>query len=161
MKSVEERLAALERGVRVWRVAACCLAAMLALVVGLAAAPQGVPDVVRAKRFEVMDGDRVAASIETASGLTKMTIFDTEGNSQVLISADKNDSFLVIGGEVASPNAGVTLSATRYRGTSEASAAVCGANKTGLATLHVDEKGKARMSIDAPFGTIWSAPRSP
>ena len=67
--SVETRLAALEASARRWRAAAVVMGLALTAVVGVGAADVAVPELVKARAFQVVDaGGRVIGSIGEKDG---------------------------------------------------------------------------------------------
>jgi len=99
MTDMESRLCALERQLRFQRSIIVLLVLVLVALVGYGATA-GVPDVIRAKKFEVVDTKgKVVGSIKTIKNSGSLKLFNTEGELVMSAQAHKDGHILLNNGD--------------------------------------------------------------
>lgn len=158
MESLESRLAALERSNR--RLRAGLLAVVLAGTgaIGLGATRGGVPEVLRASRFEVVNGKgEIRASLSAYPDGASLALLNRAGIERASLGLDdKSDAALVLAG-----HGGQTL--VRLEADQTSSLTLYDARRTRVA-LSVgfdgcylsmdDETGRTRAFVDVPNGRV-------
>lgn len=89
MQTIEQRLEALERSNRCWKTAGLTMGALLLAISSMAAAlPSYIPDVLFARRVEIVNeqGQRVAV-LGQVNGQGSLSLYDRDGKLQMLNSA--------------------------------------------------------------------------
>lgn len=95
MTDMESRLCALERQLRFQRSIIVLLLLVLVALVGYGATA-GVPDVIRARKFEVVDTmGKVVGSIKAINNSGSLMLYNTEGELVLSAQAHKNGHILL------------------------------------------------------------------
>ena len=95
MQELERRLAAVERALKRWRLASLALAAVMTMVCAMAAAPQRVPDVVRAKKIEIGRADGAGISLQSDGEFATFTMTNRRGKITLMADSESDTPLAV------------------------------------------------------------------
>ncbi len=153
MATLEERVAGLERAARRWRYAAVVLGMLLAVGVTVAAKkPEGVPEVLRAKRIEVVRPDgAVAIELRAEDRQAWLSLRGTrDGERSIGFFATEEEVFLTL---MKNKEAPLLMARVGYYGAllhlSDGREPSQGPNRIALGSVHNDQNphGLATLSF--------------